>query len=84
MKTKRKTTGFTLIEGLIVFAIVAVLVVLLIPVLNMYIDRARIANLISLAQSYQAAVSACIINNNGDQTGCNSGTHGIPGKPPSP
>jgi type IV pilus assembly protein PilA len=78
MKTKRKTSGFFIVEILIVLVIIGILVVALIPNLTTYAQRAKFVDVLSAANGVKAAVGGCIVQQGSVSTGCNSGTLGIP------
>ncbi|MDO5054986.1 prepilin peptidase-dependent pilin [Pasteurella oralis] len=68
--------GFTLIELMIVVAIVAILATVAIPSYQNYTKKAAIAELLQAAAPYRAEVELCIYNTN-NIASCNAGSHGI-------
>lgn len=69
--------GFTLIELMIVVAIIGILASIALPAYNDYTKRARFAEVISIGNSYKAAVSMCY-SDTSDLTLCDAGTQGVP------
>ncbi|WP_122672479.1 pilin [Pseudomonas viridiflava] len=69
--------GFTLIELMIVVAIVGILAAVALPAYQNYTMRARFTEVVSVADTYKTAVSLCV-QQLGTVTGCNLGTNDIP------
>ncbi|PBQ10835.1 pilus assembly protein TapA [Pseudomonas congelans] len=69
--------GFTLIELMIVVAIVGILAAVAIPQYNSYTLKAKYSEVVSMANTYQTAVAACV-QELGTKTGCDLNTNGIP------
>lgn len=69
--------GFTLIELMIVVAIVGILAAVALPAYQNYTMRAKYAEVVSVANTYQTAVASCI-QETGKKTGCDINTNGIP------
>lgn len=69
--------GFTLIELMIVVAIIGILAAVAIPLYSDYTQRALASNGISALSSYKTAVALCY-QRTGTLTGCDHDTNGIP------
>src|SRR5476649_1204205 len=69
--------GFTLIELMIVVAIIGILAAIALPAYQSYTMKAKYAEVVSVADTYKTAVSVCS-QSLGTNTGCNLGTNGIP------
>lgn len=70
--------GFTLIELMIVVAIIGILAAVAIPAYQDYTVKAKVSNVLSAANSIKTAVAVCIQENGGVPTNCNAGSNGIP------
>ncbi len=75
MKTMQK--GFTLIELMIVVAIIGILAAVAIPAYQDYTYRAKFAEVVSVSNAYRTAVALCA-QELGTVTGCTTSTNGIP------
>ncbi|RUO56377.1 pilin [Pseudidiomarina homiensis] len=69
--------GFTLIELMIVVAIIGILAAVAIPLYSDYTQRAKASTGISALASYKSAISICY-QREGDMTECDQNTNGIP------
>jgi prepilin-type N-terminal cleavage/methylation domain-containing protein len=69
--------GFTLIELMIVVAIIGILAAIAIPAYQDYTLKAKFAEVNSVAIAYQTAVSVCIQETNAVAS-CDLGANGIP------
>jgi type IV pilus assembly protein PilA len=69
---KRVQQGFTLIELMIVVAIIGILAAVAIPQYQNYVVKARIANALSAVDSLKTAVALCIQENGGQNGPCDT------------
>jgi type IV pilus assembly protein PilA len=72
---KKAQAGFTLIELMIVVAIIGILAAVAIPAYQDYVVKAKFAEVESVANSYKTAVAACI-QETGDPANCGNGAGG--------
>lgn len=74
---KKQNSGFTLIELMIVVAIIGILSAIAIPQYTDYTQRTKISGALTGINAYRTAVAMCF-QTIGTLTGCNDGTNGIP------
>lgn len=74
---KRVQQGFTLIELMIVVAIIGILAAVALPQYQDYTKKAKLANAITSMENYKVAVAVCT-QETGDVANCDSATNGVP------
>lgn len=72
-----KRSGFSLIELLIVIAIIGVLVAVAIPSYHLYTRRAHYTEVVQAAAPFKLGVQECF-HITGELASCNSGKNGVP------
>ncbi len=74
---KQQQKGFTLIELMIVVAIIGILAAVAIPAYANYTKKAKFAEVIQGTQAVKIAVEICAADL-GTLTGCSAGSNGVP------
>jgi len=77
MLKNKQSHGFTLIELMIVIAIIAILVAYALPAYRDYSVRTKISEGSAMAAAYKAAINQAYVRN-GTLSGLNNGVGGIP------
>lgn len=70
--------GFTLIELMIVVAIIGILAAVALPAYQNYTVKAKVGNALSSVASLKTAVALCAQENGGALDSCDTGAAGIP------
>ena len=74
-----KAKGFTLIELMIVVAIIGILAAIALPAYQTYTDKARYSGIVAAGGAVKTAVEICAqINGSIDATECAAGSGGVP------
>ena len=82
-KTNKLQQGFTLIELMIVVAIIGILAAIAIPTYSDYTKKAKFAEVISVGNSFKTTVSLCM-DDLGTNVGCSAGLNGVPAADTNP
>lgn len=80
MNMKRVQQGFTLIELMIVVAIIGILAAVALPAYSDYTKKAKFASSLSVSESYKLGVAECL-NNGHAAADCDTGTNDVPAAP---
>lgn len=75
---KKVQQGFTLIELMIVIAIIGILAAVAIPSYQDYTKKARFSEVLSLSDALKVDIANCISDNNNSASGCSNGLLGVP------
>lgn len=73
----RKQSGFTLIELMIVIAIIGILASLAIPIYTNYSNKTKFSEVVQATAPLKLAVELCA-NQTGELTACGNGKNGVP------
>ena len=74
---KQAQAGFTLIELMIVVAIIGILAAVALPAYSNYTAKAKVSNALTSVDALKSAVALCAQEQGGNVVGCDAGTNGI-------
>lgn len=77
--SKANQQGFTLIELMIVIAIIGILAAVALPAYQNYVSKAKFSEVLSVGETYKTAVSLCVTQRGiAAIADCDAGAYGIP------